>query len=759
MIESFPTAFANSLWQGALLSLAVWFVLRHLTRFSAATRLAIWQVTLAVVLLLPALRQLPAIPLFEAPPVARVAPSASSPIAASEEPLTVPVHRPLIEVDNHGPAELFAPLAAILALLQLLRLAIAYAVLTRWKRKSHPAPIILPAPLSRSVAVRLSSRIGMPMALGYVRPAILLPDSFAASLTPDQLRLVLLHESAHLERRDDWTTLCERLLRAVFFIHPAVYFIGRQLDREREMACDDWVVAHSGSTKPYAEALARVAELTSLSHAPLLAAGAGRRKEIFARLEALLDSARNRMPAASTPLVLGAGFLLLLAVSQSTPYSHLFGFGSYNTSSVISNGQNRREFKIRGEIDFTDDDQDVASMSPGAKLVIAVGDRWSSRQVEIEANDHGDMTRLYFSSGVRRTYDAEAQRLLARELSSWLRERETNLASRLNRWVKTGGIEGALREIRTVGNGHVKRLYLEELLTLSTLAEEHLRRVLKVAAELDSDSEKRHFFDNAARHFRTPALEVPLLAFVDSLHSDGDRRHILSQLASDLPSSSLPRLLRSVSHLSSDDDKTKLLLEILATHPPTPELFQAANTIHSDGDRRRLLSAILTDSRVDPATVSLALDSAALLTSDGDKATLLLNAAPSVRNYDAPVKVLATMHSDSDRTRAILELLGPSAASQAALLPQAARINSDGDKARILTRVAELFADEAAVREPYFATLNSIHSAGDRQRALLALLSRIALTPETLAAIERSATQIHDDGDRHRVQAAITARR
>ena len=123
MIESFPTAFANSLWQGALLSLAVWFVLRHLTRFSAATRLAIWQVTLAVVLLLPALRQLPAISLFEAPPVARVSPSASSPIAAPEEPLTVPVHRPLIEVDNHGPAELFAPLAAILALLQLLRLA------------------------------------------------------------------------------------------------------------------------------------------------------------------------------------------------------------------------------------------------------------------------------------------------------------------------------------------------------------------------------------------------------------------------------------------------------------------------------------------------------------------------------------------------------------------------------------------------------------------------------------------------------------
>ena len=682
MIESFPNALANSLWQGGLLSLAVWFVLRHLTRYSAATRLALWQVTLAVVLLLPALRQLPDLSLFETPtPAARVAVATES---SPAEPLPTPVPRPLIEVDHHGPVELFVPLAATLAFFQLLRLALAYLVLTWWKRKSHPAPLTLPTPLSRSVSVRLSPRIGMPMALGYLRPAILLPESFAAGLTPEQLRLVLLHESAHLERRDDWTTLSERLLRAVFFIHPAVYFIGRQLDREREMACDDWVVAHSGSTQPYAEALARVAELTSLGPAPLLAAGAGRRKEIFARLEALLDGARNRMPAVSAPLVLGAGVLLLLAVSQSTPYSHLFGFGTYNNTSVISDPNGRREFKVRGDIDFTDDDQDVAFMSPGSKLVIATGDGFATRQVELEANAHGEITRLYFSSGVRRTYDVEAQRLFARELSSWLRERETNLSARLNRWIKAGGFAGALREIRTVGNAHVKRLYLEELLTVSTLSEEQLRRVLKVAAELNSDSDKRQFFDHTARHFR--ALDAPLLAFVDSLHSDSDRRHILSQLATDLPASALPRLLRSVSLLSSDDDKTKLLLEI----PPTPDWFNATNSIHSDGDRRRLLSAVLTAPSVDPATVALALDSAALLNSDGDKAALLLNAAPGLKAFDASARVLATMHSDGDRARAIQELLGPSAASQTALLPQLARINSDGDKARVLTRAAEL---------------------------------------------------------------------
>lgn len=80
------------------------------------------------------------------------------------------------------------------------------------------------------------------------------------------------------------------------------------------------------------------------------------------------------------------------------------------------------------------------------------------------------------------------------------------------------------------------------------------------------------------------------------------------------------------------------------------------------------------------------------------------------------------------------------------------RVNNDFDKVSVLTRAAELFVDQAAVRDPYFAALNSIHSSGDRQRVLLALLSRPTLTPETVAAVTRSAAQLPDEGDRRRVR-------
>ena len=175
----------------------------------------------------------------------------------------------------------------------------------------------LPTYLKRAKKVMASGDISMPMAVGYFRPAILLPSAMLENLTTEQLRHVLLHETAHLLRRDDWASLAERLLRAMFAIQPAVYFIGRQIEREREIACDDWVVEQSGEAKPYARSLARLAELGSSSRAPILATEVGGKKQIFARLEPLLDRTRNRIPAVSEPLVLVACVILLVAVSTA----------------------------------------------------------------------------------------------------------------------------------------------------------------------------------------------------------------------------------------------------------------------------------------------------------------------------------------------------------------------------------------------------------------------------------------------------------
>jgi len=67
----------------------------------------------------------------------------------------------------------------------------------------------------------------------------------------------LLHEFAHLGRWDDWTNLAQKLVRTIFFFHPAVWWIEKRLSLEREMACDDVVLAETQNPRAYAECLSR----------------------------------------------------------------------------------------------------------------------------------------------------------------------------------------------------------------------------------------------------------------------------------------------------------------------------------------------------------------------------------------------------------------------------------------------------------------------------------------------------------------------
>lgn len=126
--------------------------------------------------------------------------------------------------------------------------------------------------------------------LGFQRPCIAVPPHLLESLTPAELDHVILHEYAHVRRHDDWTRLAQALMQASLWVHPAVQMIGRQMDREREMACDEWVVARTGQPKIYARCLARAAEVLvrarSLELTPALF---GRVHDVVQRVDRLLS--------------------------------------------------------------------------------------------------------------------------------------------------------------------------------------------------------------------------------------------------------------------------------------------------------------------------------------------------------------------------------------------------------------------------------------------------------------------------------------
>jgi beta-lactamase regulating signal transducer with metallopeptidase domain len=116
----------------------------------------------------------------------------------------------------------------------------------------------------RTPSLGVSRRLSVPAAIGFFKPMILIPAWALNELSPQELNSILIHELAHLRRWDDWTNLGQKIVRALLFFHPAVWWIDHQLSFEREMACDDHVLSRIGNPRSYAECLVTVAEKSLL---------------------------------------------------------------------------------------------------------------------------------------------------------------------------------------------------------------------------------------------------------------------------------------------------------------------------------------------------------------------------------------------------------------------------------------------------------------------------------------------------------------
>lgn len=131
-----------------------------------------------------------------------------------------------------------------------------------------------------------------PMAAGLLNPAIVLPESIALG-SPGMAGL-LEHEHAHIRRHDMLAALGQRIVLALMWWSPALHFISRRIDEEREVACDEAAVDRTGDPKAFARSLTRQAENQLWVRAPRLAVGAiGPRSHFGRRVRRLIDLART----------------------------------------------------------------------------------------------------------------------------------------------------------------------------------------------------------------------------------------------------------------------------------------------------------------------------------------------------------------------------------------------------------------------------------------------------------------------------------
>ncbi|MDX2041448.1 MAG: M56 family metallopeptidase [Acidobacteriota bacterium] len=217
------------------------------------------------------------------------------------------------------------------AMLMFGRLAHSYYMLLVMRRSMLPAGQNQQARVERLanqfgirrfVLLFTSSKVTVPMTIGALKPVIVLPPNLAGHLSISEFDSVVAHELAHIRRWDYLINLLQRLAQAFLFFHPAVWFIGRQLMIERELACDDWAVKMC-EPRRYASCLTRLVEMLGDSRPLAAAAGILFGKHVISRrVEMILNRERNATTAVSKPAVayaIGMAALLVAACSLLSP--------------------------------------------------------------------------------------------------------------------------------------------------------------------------------------------------------------------------------------------------------------------------------------------------------------------------------------------------------------------------------------------------------------------------------------------------------
>jgi HEAT repeat protein/beta-lactamase regulating signal transducer with metallopeptidase domain len=332
---------------------AAWLVTRAMAHCSAATRHLVWTLAVVAALVLPAVQVIGprwALPVLPGDvPSAIVAEAAvgspaiqertgrpdtrrESGVSPAAPEISTARDRPLAAATEISwPALLGAVWLAGMAFAMVRLCAGLLSVRRIMRRAGDPADpqwtvirdeIAAALGINASVALKMSAETTIPVACGIGTATVFLPPD-AAEWPEERRRVVLLHEMAHVVRRDCLVQAIAQLARAVHWFNPFAHLAVARLRAEQERACDDLVLATGAEASAYAGHLLEIACAFRAERCPPWAALVmARPSQLEGRVLAILDDQRQRRPPARgvrAAVAVAAGALILpIGVLQLT---------------------------------------------------------------------------------------------------------------------------------------------------------------------------------------------------------------------------------------------------------------------------------------------------------------------------------------------------------------------------------------------------------------------------------------------------------
>ena len=393
------------------------------------------------------------------------------------------------------------------------------------------------------------------------------------------------------------------------------------------------------------------------------------------------------------------------------------------------------KISAKGAVTFTDDDMDVASVSPGGFVTIehSTGRIFTSSERFEARAVNGGVQRHYYKNGSEIGAD-EGRAWLRGFLPTLLRDMAVNADQRVARALDKGGPTAVLDLVNSTNTAYAKSVYLRELYKQRRLDGAMLARSLGQAArQVTSDYDLAEVLIAAADHQPIDQAMPDFVAAAGNVKSDYDERRVLSRALANpsLTTSAASAIFKAATPgmggtgISSAYD----LAELLSAAPPAmisqdaSGWAAAVRTIDSAYDRRRAISAALTKGAA-ASTVDAALDATAGLSSAYDLAELLIECERqgllSDQTAPAYLKATSAISSHYDRRRTLEAVarspIGDRSLADAAAL--AGGIGSDYERAEALIALGHARGVGPAARKALQDAAMGIRSDYDRGRVL-----------------------------------------
>lgn len=170
-----------------------------------------------------------------------------------------------------------------------------------------------------NVKFYLSSKVTVPLTIGYFKPIILFPIALVNNLDIKHVESILLHELAHIRRHDYLLNFIKIIIETILFFNPFIWLLSRKIESERENACDDFVVGYTGTPIAYAQALMSVELLRADLPSPYAMAATNNKHSLLTRIKRITKMERKYTRLKQDLLAVGLCTLTLAIIACSAP--------------------------------------------------------------------------------------------------------------------------------------------------------------------------------------------------------------------------------------------------------------------------------------------------------------------------------------------------------------------------------------------------------------------------------------------------------